>query len=281
MSSICYLTHKFNSKIYSTNFSFDHTIKDDAIVVNLKNNNFEYNGNHGTLNDKTGNSLNMNKEGTSTITYRSCDNAGNCSTYASVKTIKLDRTKPKCTKQKEFNVWTNDNRTVIVGCNDAHSGCDSRYSQISSAVTTTTRMKTVTGTIKDKAGNQQSCNLSLGAYVDKTPPTYTVNYVSNSNGLHPYCKKTACVARISIMDTPSGIAKRVIVKHNSINKKGKSTIVNHSLCEINPFSKGCSAHGLTPESFGDLLCGHPTIEWIIYVEDAAGNSINFSGLGKC
>ena len=211
-----------------------------------------------------------------TVTGTIKDKAGNQQSCNLSLGAYVDKTPPTCgTASGSSTSWTKNNRTVTQACSDAYSGCSSA----STAVTYSTTTTTANITIRDKVGNSAACTVNV--YVDKTPPTYTVNYVSNSNGLHPYCKKTACVAKISIMDTPSGIAKRVIVKHNSINKKGKSTIVNHSLCEINPFSVGCSAHGLTPESFGDLLCGHPTIEWIIYVEDAAGNSINFSGLGKC
>ena len=80
-----YSNNKWINKYVWTNTNHPTDAPD---VSGWKSNQYKTTGAHGTLNDKTGNSLNINKEGTSTITYRSCDNAGNCSTYASVKTIK-------------------------------------------------------------------------------------------------------------------------------------------------------------------------------------------------
>ena len=214
-----------------------------------------------------------------TVTGTIKDKAGNQQSCNLSLGAYVDKTPPTCgTASGSSTSWTKNNRTVTQACSDSHSGCVSA----STAVAYSTTTKTANITIRDKVGNSKSCPVNV--YVDKIAPTYTVKYVSNSNGLHPYCKKTACVAEIKIMDPHSGIAQRVIVKHDSISKKGKSFIVNHvshTPCEIDPFREGCPAHGLTPGSNGDLLCGHPRVDWTIYAKDAVGNSVTFSGFGQC
>ena len=127
----------------------------------------------------------------------------------------VDKTPPNCTRQQEFHEWTKNNRTVIVGCNDAHSGCDSRYSKISKNITTSIATIRVTGIIKDNVGNQTNCNLSLGAYVDKDDPYVTfVKRCIGSNhlrvDLHEY-------------DNHSGVDVRIL--HYSQLEKGTNTVL--------------------------------------------------------
>ena len=125
---------------------------DSPDVSGWKNNQYKTTGAHGNNTDKVGNSLNISKEGTSTITYRACDNAGNCSNYASAKTIKLDRTKPTCTIVGN-NKWDPAGAYVHNTCSK-----NDNYSNISSCPNTTSfyTTKNVTYYATDEAGNKSN-----------------------------------------------------------------------------------------------------------------------------
>ena len=82
---------------------------DKPDVSEWKTNQYTTTGVHGSNSNKNGNDVHINKEGTSTIKFRSCDNAGNCSLYTNNSTIKLDRT-IKVPSTKLFK-WKNNNTT--------------------------------------------------------------------------------------------------------------------------------------------------------------------------
>lgn len=109
---------------------------------------------------------NIEAQGESYIKYRACDNAGNCSDYSPTYTIKVDTVAPSCgTKYGQSTIWTSYNRTISQYCDDSTSGCvQNPYSK-----TFDTTTKTYTFTIKDNAGNTNTCGVN--AYVDKTPPS--------------------------------------------------------------------------------------------------------------
>ena len=91
-------------------------------------------------------------------------NGGTC-TSDSV-TVKIDKTPPTCGKATGASTtWTNSSRTIKLACADNESGCEkSSYQRTFSSGTTAK----YTETIKDKAGNTQSC--IYDAYFDKTAP---------------------------------------------------------------------------------------------------------------
>lgn len=92
----------------------------------------------------------------------------------------IDTTKPVCGTKSHSTTWTNSNRTVSVKCSDATSGCkQASYSATYNDSNTKNKVvKTANITIKDKAGNSNSC--SMNVYVDKQKPTCTVSGGSTS-----------------------------------------------------------------------------------------------------
>ena len=98
-----------------------------------------------------------------TATIDISDKAGNSNSCNVNKYI--DKTGPSCgTISGASTTWTNQDRTIKVGCSDSLSGCTS--SQASN--TFTTDAKTGSLSISDNAGNTKSC--SVNVYIDKTPP---------------------------------------------------------------------------------------------------------------
>lgn len=95
-------------------------------------------------------------------------------------TVMIDTTKPVCGTKNHSTTWTNSNRTVSVKCSDATSGCkQASYSATYNDSNTKNKVvKTANITIKDKAGNSNSC--SMNVYVDKQKPTCTVSGGSTS-----------------------------------------------------------------------------------------------------
>lgn len=79
---------------------------------------------------------------------------------------KIDNVKPTCgTVTGAKTTWTNKDFTITQGCNDDASGCEKNpYSK-----TFTTSRKTYDFTIKDKAGNTNSCKVNV--YLDVDRPT--------------------------------------------------------------------------------------------------------------
>ena len=140
---------------------------------------YQYTTTGATVNDtnKLGQTRNIKAEGTSTIKYRACDNAGNCSAYTTASTIKIDKTAPTCGSNNGSAAWTNANRTVTVNCSDSGSGCtQSTFSQTYSSDT-----KTSSITIQDNIGNTTICPVNV--YVDKTKPTIKITaYKRTSSG---------------------------------------------------------------------------------------------------
>ncbi len=79
---------------------------------------------------------------------------------------KIDKEEPTCGGVSGSDTtWTNETRTVSVGCTDDLSGCEhTSYSKVYSST-----KKTDTITIKDAVGNEKVCPVDV--YVDKTKPT--------------------------------------------------------------------------------------------------------------
>lgn len=90
-------------------------------------------------------------------------------------TVMIDTTKPVCGSKNDSTVWTNSDREVTVKCSDATSGCrQSSYTEVFTDSNTKNKVvKTKKITIKDKAGNSNSC--AMNVYVDKQKPTCTVS----------------------------------------------------------------------------------------------------------
>lgn len=107
--------------------------------------------------------LNVNKEGSTTVNYIACDNAGNCTPNRSYA-VKLDRSKPKCNVTGQSTSWTKNNRKITVNCTDNVSSCKNASLPLTYSSTT----KTDSRVIEDQAGNKETCTYNV--YVDKTTP---------------------------------------------------------------------------------------------------------------
>ncbi len=92
------------------------------------------------------------------------DNAGNINQCNA--NVYVDNTKPSCGSNNGSTTWTNKDRNITQNCSDNESGCSSvtklyNYTKKTDAIT-----------IKDKVGNQNTCNVNV--YVDKGTPKFTV-----------------------------------------------------------------------------------------------------------
>lgn len=111
------------------------------------------------------------------------DNAGNTRTCNTVN-IKIDTNKPSCGNWSgENSSWTNKKVSIGVQCSDSGSGCTK--SSISKDFTSSPGITTkdVKLTIKDKAGNENSCEKkNAKIYLDTEAPNtpyYDIGYKKN------------------------------------------------------------------------------------------------------
>ncbi len=113
-------------------------------------------------------------EGTTTVYYRSTDNAGNVESVKN-QTVKIDKTSPLIigsrTPASNANGWNSDNVTVHFDCSDSLSGLESCTPN--STISNEGANQLVTGTATDNAGN--SASTVVGINIDITPPTITIN----------------------------------------------------------------------------------------------------------
>jgi len=173
---------------------------------------YEYttSGATATATNQAGAYRNINAEGTSSIKYRACDKAGNCSAYGSQYTIKLDRTKPVCSNVAKLNnasganygsgTWTNQSVYTASNCSDTISGCKGAKKVSTTGATGSVnrqevvdKLVTQSGTsttqwfVYDNAGNEGACPV-VTEKVDKNPPKCT-----NSGGGSSWTKNNVTI----------------------------------------------------------------------------------------
>ncbi len=138
-------------------------------------------------------------EGTTTVYYRSTDNAGNVESARNL-TVMIDKTLPVIigsrTPAPNANGWNNGNVTVHFDCSDSISGLESCTPN--STISNEGANQLVTGTATDKAGNFAST--VVGINIDKTPPTITIN-TPTPLGLY----KAGTALNFSATDSLSGV----------------------------------------------------------------------------
>ena len=151
ISSIKKLEWKWNDKNLTSSSSNAKTIPDGNVITE-------------TPNTESGNySFSISEEGWRYGVISVTDSVNHTSKIEIIAPI--DRTPPTKTTSGESTVWTKDNRTIKITCNDNVSGCDNALGDQVFSSTTTTKSYT----LKDKAGN--STNFIVNVYVDKTAPT--------------------------------------------------------------------------------------------------------------
>ena len=167
---------------------------------------------------------------------------------------KIDNVKPTCGSNDGKTTWTKDDFTIHQYCSDDASGCtENPYSK---KFTTTT--VTDTFTIKDKAGNTNTCEVNV--YLDKTNPTNpkggAIGTVSGSN------KNASIKTEVSgSTDSHSGFKRYLYLVTNSNSKPGK-------------FDSGFT----TSKAF-TRSCGTSYYAWAV-AEDNVGNRSDVISLGS-
>jgi hypothetical protein len=153
-------------------------------------------------------SFTINNEGTTTVYYKSTDNAGNVEPTKNTS-VKIDKTPPTISAttspSPNANGWNNTDVTVTFTCDDATSGIASCTP--ATTVTTEGAGQVITGEAVDNAGNTASASVTLN--IDKTPPTVTVSATPNTLW-PPNHKMVDVTIDGSATDDMSGIASVVI-----------------------------------------------------------------------
>ena len=167
---------------------------------------------------------------------------------------KIDNVKPTCGSNDGKTTWTRDDFTIHQYCSDDASGCtENPYSK---KFTTTT--VTDTFTIRDRAGNTNTCKVNV--YLDKTNPTNpkggAIGTVSGSN------KNASIKTEVSgSTDSHSGFKRYLYLVTNSNSKPGK-------------FDSGFT----TSKAF-TRSCGTSYYAWAV-AEDNVGNRSDVISLGS-
>ena len=98
-----------------------------------------------------------------------------------------DNDKPVCgVVSGESTRWTNQNRTISVGCSDLTSGCE--QSVFSKTFSKTTKNGIGKILIRDKSGATTEC--SVNAYVDKNPATCDITVLTDPNKTGEFIEST-------------------------------------------------------------------------------------------
>lgn len=110
--------------------------------------------------------------GTSTIKYKACDKAGNCTDYTSAKTVKLDHAGPECkisvtNDPAKKNGWYTENVKLKVTCSDEDSGCTDDSKSITKTISKDT-IEDIEFEVEDNVGRKGTCVKEVA--LDKTPP---------------------------------------------------------------------------------------------------------------
>lgn len=141
---------------------------------------------------------NIKAEGTSTIKWKACDYAGNCSGYSSVYTVKIDKyapTKPTLTNPSGGN-WTNSNVKITAASSDSYSGIGyyqyhysgtTTWTKVNSTATSNVEIVNVTTNKNDilyvrACDNVGNCSdaATTTIKVDKTAPSISISNPKNN-----------------------------------------------------------------------------------------------------
>lgn len=151
------------------------------------------------------------------LSYPFKDNVGNSTIcYRKSAKVYVDNIKPTCKYSGESTTWKKD-ATITTSCKDNENGsnCDTNFSGWSHTINQTTLTYTRPDpayTIKDNAGNEETCKSEFDAYVDTTPPT-----ISNTN---LEVNGTKVTIKFDANDANSGIKNKVCIYGEGSLKQG-------------------------------------------------------------
>ncbi len=181
-------------------------------------------------------SRSIKSEGTSTIKYRACDNAGNCSSYSTTYTIKIDKTNPVCTVSGGNTDWTNGSRTITAKCSDSGSGCATNdFSKVYDAEISTTTAgangNNSGGVVYDNAGNSTNCAANQTVRIDQTAPTCTVSggstdWTNGSRTITAKCTDTGGSGCVTNSDLSKKYSSNINTTTAGANGDGKGGSVS-------------------------------------------------------
>lgn len=182
--------------------------------------------------------------------------------------VMIDKTKPICGTKNDSTTWTNGTRTVSVKCSDTTSECvKSSYSETFNDNNTKNKVvKTKNVTIKDNAGNTNTC--SMNVYVDKQAPTCTVsggstNWIKGSRTVTVSCNDgngSGCkVSTFSDTVSTTTKTKTYTVEDNAGNK---------GTCTANIYVDNTAPTTPTSGSIGSVSGSNPNAN----IKTAAGGS---------
>ena len=174
----------YNNNVYTSSTSQDNLTQNPTITF--------------TTTGKTTNNQNFEQsyrtieaEGTSYITYNSCDEAGNC--ISSDKyIIKIDKTNPTCVVSNTGTVklnkvgsrqWYKTDVTIIGTCSDTISGC--KVNQVSVYKNREGTYYLSPGTVSDNAGNSTVCSKNDVGIENKVTITFNADKTNSSSSYNP------------------------------------------------------------------------------------------------
>jgi hypothetical protein len=178
--------------------------------------------------------INITNDGTTTVFYRSIDNASHAETVK-VTTIKIDKTPPTLlytfTPALKANGWSSVSLLLHFEASDATSGLREHSTDIT--LTNEGTYSSLSGHATDDAGNTASVTIPT-FYIDKTPPAVGSVTVANNTYADVYIQASAGVVEANPdrveMDWGDGtislpsISENVVSSLHAYKQTGKYTV---------------------------------------------------------
>ncbi len=143
--------------------------------------------------------------------------------------VKRDATAPTCEYSGESTTWTNNNRTISLGCDDNLSGCAMSYKWSKTYSSTVAEAEFGSYTIEDRAGNTTVCSRYVEAYVDKNAPDCKID-VSGTMGANGWYTSDVTFKfsdGATYEDANESGVKTKTIKVNGVEQTSDSYVLNY------------------------------------------------------
>ncbi len=143
--------------------------------------------------------------------------------------VKRDATAPTCEYSGESTTWTNNNRTISLGCDDNLSGCAMSYKWSKTYSSTVAEAEFGSYTIEDRAGNTTVCSRYVEAYVDKNAPDCKID-VSGTKGANGWYTSDVTFKfsdGATYEDANESGVKTKTIKVNGVEQTSDSYVLNY------------------------------------------------------
>lgn len=219
-----------NNNWYTSDVQITLTASDNEGGSGIANT--EYSLDNGINWIQYSNPFTISNEGTTTISYRSIDVAGDIEQTKN-QMIQIDKTAPSisgaATTSPNANNWYKNDVTIKFTASDAGSGIDTVTPD--TIISTEAASQSVSGTAIDKAGNSASTTVS-GINIDKTIPSITIS----SPEAKDYLQSGSITLNFNVLDTISGI-------DSTISYLDSNTVINGEVIDLSTLTLG--QHTLT------------------------------------